>query len=75
MQAVILAAGERTRLRPLTESKPLVEVAGKPLLTYSFERCVSVGVDEIVVVVGYRGTEIIDRYGETFDGVSLTYAY
>lgn len=77
MQAVILAAGEGTRLRPLTESKPkpLVEVAGKPLLTYSLERCVSVGVDEVVVVVGYRGTEIIDRYGETFDGVSVTYAY
>lgn len=77
MQAVILAAGKGTRLRPLTESKPkpLVEVAGNPLLTYSLERCVSLGVDEIIIVVGYRGAEIIDRYGETFDGVSLTYTY
>lgn len=76
MQGVILAAGKGTRLRPLTNSKPkpLVEVAGKPLLTHSLERLVSMGVDEIVVVIGYQGSKIVDHYGESFEGTPLTYA-
>jgi glucose-1-phosphate thymidylyltransferase len=39
MKAVVLAAGEGTRLRPLTEDKPkgMVEVDGKPILTHCFE--------------------------------------
>jgi glucose-1-phosphate thymidylyltransferase len=40
MKAVVLAAGEGTRLRPLTEDKPkgMVEVNGKPILTHCFEQ-------------------------------------
>lgn len=43
MQAVVLAAGEGTRLRPLTEGKPkeIVEVDGKPILTHCFDRLAS----------------------------------
>jgi len=77
MQGVILAAGKGTRLRPLTDSKPkpLVEVGGKPLLTHSLERLVSMGLDEIVVVIGYEGAKIVDHYGEAFEGTPLTYAH
>ena len=76
MQAIVPAAGEGTRLRPLTDDRPkgLVEVAGDPILTHVFEALRSLGVDDIVVVVGYRGDDIVDYYGDRFRDVSLTYA-
>ncbi len=77
MQAVVLAAGEGTRLRPLTENKPkgMVEVAGKPILTYCFEQLVDLGADELVVVVGYRKQDIISHYDDEFRGVPITYTH
>lgn len=75
MQAVVLAAGRGTRLRPLTDDKPkaLVEVDGKPILTYCFENAVELGAEELVVVIGYEGTQIRERYGNSFSGVAITY--
>jgi len=75
MQAVVPAAGEGTRLRPHTAGQPkgLVEVAGKPLLSYVFETLTDLGVENIVVVVGYRGDQIRDQYGDAFEGISLSY--
>ncbi|PSP71209.1 UTP--glucose-1-phosphate uridylyltransferase [Halobacteriales archaeon QH_6_68_27] len=77
MQAVVLAAGEGTRLRPLTEDKPkgMVEVAGDPLLTHCFERLVELGAEELFVVVGYKKEVIIDYYGDEFRGIPVTYAH
>lgn len=75
MKGVVPAAGEGTRMRPLTEEKPkgLVEVAGKPLLTYVFETLVDLDVTELVVITGYRGEQIREYYGEQFAGVPVTY--
>jgi len=77
MKAVVLAAGEGTRLRPLTEDKPkgMVEVNEKPILTHCFEQLAELGADELVVVVGYRKQDIIDHYGDEFDGIPITYAH
>jgi glucose-1-phosphate thymidylyltransferase len=77
MQAVVLAAGEGTRLRPLTDDKPkgMVEVDGKPILTHCFEQLAELGASEFVVVVGYRQERIIEHYGDTFEGVPITYAH
>jgi dTDP-glucose pyrophosphorylase len=77
MKGVILAAGEGTRLRPRTDEmpKPLVEVGGKPLLTHCFETLRELGIDEAVVVVGYKSGQIKDRYGETFRGLDISYAH
>ena len=77
MDAVILAAGEGTRLRPLTEDKPkgMVEVAGKPILSHCFEQLVELGAEQLVVVVGYMKEEIIQHYGDEFDGVPITYTH
>ena len=77
MQGVVLAAGEGTRLRPLTAetSKGLLKVGGKPILTHCFEQLVGLDVEEVVVVVGYEGEQILERYGEEFRGVSVTYAH
>lgn len=77
MDAVVLAAGEGTRLRPLTEDTPkgLVEVAGRPILSYCFDNIVELGAEHIYVVVGYEKEQIISRYGDTYDGVPITYTH
>jgi len=77
MDAVVLAAGEGTRLRPLTEDKPkgMVEVDGQPILTHCFEQLVELGADQLVVVVGYLKERIIDHYGDEFQGVPITYTH
>ncbi len=74
MQCVILAAGKGTRLRPLTENcpKPLVQVAGKPLLDHIVEALPS-GVDELIIVVGYLGEMIKSYCGSEFHGRKVTY--
>ncbi|RZU99110.1 NTP transferase domain-containing protein [Spiribacter vilamensis] len=60
MKAIILAAGQGTRLRPLTDDKPkcLVELAGKPLLDHQLEVLRAAGVDDIHVVAGYRADQL-----------------
>ncbi|MFC7132407.1 MULTISPECIES: UTP--glucose-1-phosphate uridylyltransferase AglF [Salinibaculum] len=77
MKAVVLAAGEGTRLRPLTEDKPkgMVEVADKPILTHCFEQLVELDADELLVVVGYKKETIIEHYGDEFEGVPITYTH
>ncbi|WP_255192166.1 UTP--glucose-1-phosphate uridylyltransferase AglF [Natronobeatus ordinarius] len=77
MQAVVLAAGKGTRLRPLTEDKPkaLVEVDGKPLLEDVFDNLLEIGVTELIVVVGYLKEKIIERYGDAYEGVPITYTH
>jgi glucose-1-phosphate thymidylyltransferase len=75
VQAIVPAAGEGTRLRPLTADQPrgLVEIAGKPLLSHVFETLKRLNVTELLVVVGYRGDDIRDFYGGSFEGMPLTY--
>jgi glucose-1-phosphate thymidylyltransferase len=81
MKAVVLAAGEGTRLRPLTADRPkvLVDVDGKPLLEYVFDALVDldagVEIEAFVVVVGYRKERIIERYDDAYRGVPITYAH
>ena len=77
MQAVVLAAGKGTRLRPLTEDKPkaMVEVNGDPILTHCFEELIDLGASELFVVVGYLKEQIISHYGDDYDGVPITYAH
>ncbi len=74
MQCVILAAGKGTRLRPLTDDtpKPLVLVAGKPLLQHIVEALPS-AVGELIIVHGYLGEQIKTYCGEVFMGRKVTY--
>ncbi|PHQ38153.1 UTP--glucose-1-phosphate uridylyltransferase [Halorubrum persicum] len=77
MQAVVLAAGKGTRLQPLTDDKPkvLVEVNGTPLIQDVFDNLIDAGATELIVVVGYKAEQIIDRYGDEYDGVPITYTH
>lgn len=63
MRAVIFAAGLGTRLRPLTDAmpKPLVPVAGRPILARTLE-ALPASVTEVVIVVGYKGGMIRDAF-------------
>jgi dTDP-glucose pyrophosphorylase len=62
-------------MRPLTADRPkgLVEVAGKPLLTHVFEQLSALSVSELIVVVGYRGEQIREYYGNSFERTPITY--
>ncbi|MFC7249350.1 sugar phosphate nucleotidyltransferase [Halomicroarcula sp. GCM10025324] len=75
MDGVVLAAGEGTRMRPLTADRPkgLVTVAGRRLLSHCFDTLLSVGIERLVVVVGYRGDDIVDYYGDAYEGTPIEY--
>jgi choline kinase len=64
MRMIILAAGQGTRLRPLTDDRPkcLVELAGKPLLQWQIETARAAGIDDIIVIGGYRHEQLA-QYG------------
>jgi len=74
MKAVILAAGEGRRLRPFTETMPkvMLPVANKPILEYVFDAARNCGIDEIIVVVGYK-KEVIMEYFKDYKGIKITY--
>jgi glucose-1-phosphate thymidylyltransferase len=74
MKAVILAAGEGKRLRPFTETMPkvMLPVANKPILDHIFNAIKRTGIDEIILVVGYK-KEVIMDYFKDFKGVKITY--
>jgi MurNAc alpha-1-phosphate uridylyltransferase len=64
--ALILAAGRGERLRPLTDRipKPLLPVAGKPLVQWQVEKLVAGGFDDIVVNHAHLGRQIEDALGD-----------
>jgi len=60
LQAVILAAGEGKRVRPLTWSRPkaMIPVANRPIIEYVIDALTKNGIREIIVVVGYRKEQV-----------------
>lgn len=74
--ALILAGGYGKRLRPLTDDrpKPLVEVAGKPILMWQIEWLKRHGITDFVVLAGYKKEKIIESLGSGSKlGISVTY--
>lgn len=61
--AIILAAGLGTRLSPVSGGlpKPLVRVGGRSILDRSLSALVAAGVDDITLVVGHRGSEVVEE--------------
>jgi mannose-1-phosphate guanylyltransferase len=77
MQAVILAGGAGTRMRPLTYVVPkaLLPVGGKPLIERTIEYLKSYGIKEFVICVAYLRKQIISSIGDGKNlGVSIEYA-
>ncbi|MBE3576396.1 MAG: NTP transferase domain-containing protein [Limnochordales bacterium] len=62
MQAIVPVAGIGTRLRPHTHTVPkaLVSVAGKPILGHILDQLLPLGIDEVILVVGYLGDKIVN---------------
>ncbi|MEM2204365.1 MAG: nucleotidyltransferase family protein [Sulfolobales archaeon] len=65
MKAAILAGGFGKRLRPLTDDKPkpLIEVAGKPIIAWQIEWLKKHGIRDLVILVGYKRNMVIDELG------------
>lgn len=74
---MVLAAGRGERLRPITDTlpKPLVEVAGKPLIVYHLEALARAGVRDVVINLSWLGDRIRAALGDGGRfGVRITYS-
>ncbi len=73
LTAIIPAAGVGTRLRPHTHSTPkaLLPVAGKPVLAHILDQIVAVGVDRVVLVLGYHGDQIAEWVAGAYPDLAL----
>lgn len=62
MKAVILSAGQGSRLLPLTADRPkcLISFSGRPLLDWQLDSLIANGVDDIAIVVGFRDDQVIE---------------
>jgi MurNAc alpha-1-phosphate uridylyltransferase len=77
MKAMVLAAGRGERMRPITDRipKPLVPVAGKPLIVYHLEALARAGVRDVVINLAYRGAQIREALGDgSRYGVRIAYS-
>lgn len=74
--AVILAGGEGTRLRPLTNSlpKPMLPVIGVPCIQYSIESFRDAGIENVHLACGYRSDDLVSRLQNLKLGVNLDFA-
>jgi mannose-1-phosphate guanylyltransferase len=65
MQAVIIAGGKGTRLRPLTYGcpKPMLPLVDRPFLQWMVERCRDAGITDILLNVHYQSQQVIDFFG------------
>jgi MurNAc alpha-1-phosphate uridylyltransferase len=78
MKAMILAAGRGERMRPLTDNtpKPLLTVAGRPLIGWTIEQLKRAGVVDLVVNISHLADQISDALGDgSAFGVRITYSF
>ena len=69
IDAVIMAGGKGTRLRPmtLTVPKPLLKVGGKPIIEYNIDRLKDFGIRNITLTIKYLGQQLVDYFGDGND--------
>ena len=75
MKAIIPVAGAGTRLRPLTytQPKPLIPIAGKPIISFIIDQLVDVGIREFVFIIGYLGEKIKNYIEETYPDLEVSF--
>jgi mannose-1-phosphate guanylyltransferase len=73
VQALVLAGGEGTRLRPLTLTtpKPVMPLAGRPFLSFMLDWVHSHGADEVILSCGFMSDEVKSVLGDIYDGMRL----
>ncbi|MFB6080812.1 MAG: sugar phosphate nucleotidyltransferase [Haloferacaceae archaeon] len=73
--AVVLAAGEGARLRPLTahRPKPMLPAGDRPILAHVLDALLDAGIDDLHLVVGYGRDRVQDHFGHAYRDHSLTY--
>lgn len=66
LDAVIMAGGMGTRLRPLTENipKPLLSVGGKPIVEHNIDRLRAFGIINLTISINYLGEQIVEYFGD-----------
>jgi mannose-1-phosphate guanylyltransferase len=77
MQALVLAGGEGTRLRPLTHTvpKPVMPLAGRPFLTFMLDWLRGHGVEDVLLSCGFLAHAVEDVLGHDYDGTRLRYVH
>jgi|TARA_B110000093_G_C12969071_1_gene411272 dTDP-glucose pyrophosphorylase/CBS domain-containing protein len=76
LEAIIMAGGKGTRLKPHTLStpKPLLEINGKPIIEYNIDRLIQFGVKKIYISVNYLKEQIKEYFGNgSSKGISIEY--
>lgn len=77
MKAVILAAGKGLRLMPITSSrpKPMIPLAGKPILEHTILGLKEAGIREILLIVGYKESMIMEYFGNGKEKLNIKIEY
>ncbi len=75
MKTLILAAGRGKRLGGLSDDKNkcMLPVRDKPLIEYSLDCAIQIDSSEIIIVIGYKGNEIVKHYGPSYRGRRIVY--
>ncbi|HID72827.1 TPA: hypothetical protein EYP38_02695, partial [Candidatus Micrarchaeota archaeon] len=75
MKAVIMAAGEGVRLKPLTETRPkvLLQIAGKAIIHHLIDEAKEAGITEAVIIVRAMKDRIIEYFKENDPGIPLKF--
>ncbi len=73
--ALVLAAGEGSRLRKYASPKPLLQVAGMPLIGRVLRGLEEAGVKDVWIAVGYKADVIRRRIGENYAGLKIRYIH
>lgn len=76
LKAIILSAGEGSRMRPLTLTKPktMLPVAGKPIIQYNIKSLRDNGITDILLIVRYKEEIVRNYFGDGSDfGVNISY--
>ncbi|ELZ69086.1 sugar nucleotidyltransferase, partial [Haloferax prahovense DSM 18310] len=76
-EAVVLAAGEGRRLRPLTtfQPKPMLPVANRPVVEYVLDALFESGIERVVVVVGHRADRIQSHLSATYSDADIEFVH
>ncbi len=75
MKAIIPVAGKGMRLRPLTytQPKPLIPVAGKPIINFIVDQLIDLGVEDFVFIIGYLGEKIREYLESTYPKLNMKF--